>query len=228
MVFILVFLTVAVCIALNYFLQREERALKATEKKKKSPIFLSPDKALLPVKRKGERFYHPSHSWVQKEKDDIYYVGFDDLISFLFSDHIKLKNLPLIGASLPQGSPIWDVSVNGHHILQLAPVSGEVVDVNPACCLDMPLPSDQVEKSWILKIKAEHFIKDANNLMSDTQADIMNNSIRDEIFSKAVKGNYVNDGGKLAPEFVENMSEEDWHKFIQKYFPHQEKTITQY
>ncbi len=228
MVFILVLLTVAVFIAVDYFLRREDRALKETEKKKKAPIFLSPEKALLPVKEKGKRLYHPSHSWVQKEEDNLYYIGFDDLISFLFSDRVKLKDLPLIGTYLPQGCRIWEVAVNGHSISQLAPVSGEVVDVNPACCLDILLPSEQVEKSWILKVKANRFKEEVNNLISDTQAAMMNSVIRDEIFSQAVQGRYVNDGGKLAPEFIENMSEEKWREFIHNYFPYQEKTLNTY
>ncbi len=225
MVFILVLLTVAVFIAVDYFLRREERAIKQAEKKKKAPIFLSPEKALIPVKEKGARLYHPSHSWVQKGEENIYYIGFDDLISFLFSDQVKLKDLPLIGSYIPQGCRIWEVTINGHSISQLSPLSGKVVDINPACCLDIPLPSDQVEKSWILKVKADRFNEEANNLMSDTQASMMNSTIRDEIFSQAVQGHYVNDGGKLAPEFVEKMPEEEWKKFIHNYFPYQEKML---
>ena len=225
MVFLLVFLTVAVFITVDYFLRQEERAIEDAEKKKKSPIFLSPEKALLPVKENEKRLYHPSHSWVQEEDENYYYIGFDDLISFLFSSQVKLKNLPLVGTYIPQGCKIWDVSVNGHSISQLAPVSGEVVDINPACCLDIPLPSDQVEKSWIMKVKADRFREESNNLISFTQAAMINATIRDEIFSHAVQGHYVNDGGKLAPEFVEKMPEEEWKSFIHKYFPYQEKIL---
>ncbi|HID40008.1 MAG TPA: hypothetical protein EYP36_10910 [Calditrichaeota bacterium] len=53
MVFVFVLLTVAVFIAVDYFLRREERAIKKAEKKKKSPIFLSPEKALLPIRKRG-------------------------------------------------------------------------------------------------------------------------------------------------------------------------------
>ena len=70
MVFILVFATVFLLIAVDYFVRREERKEKEEGDKKRSPIFLAPEKALLPLEMTPDRAYHLSHTWVQHAGQD--------------------------------------------------------------------------------------------------------------------------------------------------------------
>ncbi|GEM_PF-2885066 len=219
MVFLLVFLTVTAAILANYLLHRENRLIKGKETTKKSPIFLSPDKALIPLVTNNKRFYHVSHSWITPSDEGYYYVGYDRLIPTIFSDKVHVKDLPLIGAQLQQGSKLWNVEASGKVISQGAPISGEVVDVNPACNMDIPLPSDQLEKSWILKMKSDMNKNEITNLMDDVQEQMYLNSLTEEIRQQADNGIYMNDGGRLSPNFIEKMDEESWWKFIEKFFP---------
>jgi glycine cleavage system H lipoate-binding protein len=219
MVFLLVFLTVAAAILVNYLLHRENRLIKEKETSKKSPIFLSPDKALIPLVTKNKRYYHVSHSWITPSDEGYYYVGYDRLIPTIFSDQVHVKDLPLIGTQLQQGSKLWDVEASGKSVSQGAPISGEVVDINPACNMDISLPADQLEKSWILKIKADKNSNEMTNLMDDVQERMYLNSLTEEIRLQADNGMYMNDGGKLSPDFVKNMDEETWENFIKKFFP---------
>lgn len=223
MVFLLLLLTAIIFLAVDLILRREDRAIKETEKSKRSPIFLSPEKALRPLGPEVERLYHLSHSWALSADKGYAYVGYDGFIPTIFSSDVKIQNLPAVGALIPQGTAIWKVQSDGHEITQLSPVSGEVVDVNPACKMGVPLPSDQLGKSWIVKIKPSEFLHESNNLMNHDQAMMMNTVLRDELLMSAHIGNYINDGGRIDPSFIKYLPEEEWDSIIHKFFPYMEK-----
>ena len=219
MVFMLFLLTAIIFLVVDFILRKEDRAVKENAKGKKSPIFLSPERALLPLGNEQNRLFHLSHSWVFPYKSDYAYVGFDNFIPTLFSSEIKLSLHSSVGDFVHQGSPIWNVKLNGHEITQLSPVSGEIVDINPACKMDIPLLSDQVEKSWILKLKSAQLPEEPNNLMNFNQANLMNTFLRDELYASAQKSHYINDGGRIDPAFITNLSEEEWDGIVRKFFP---------
>jgi glycine cleavage system H lipoate-binding protein len=220
MVFTLVLLTVLVFLAIDLLMRREERALKDIEKSDKSPIFLSPDKALIPVGNEMNRLYHLSHTWVVPSDQGYLYVGYDDFISCLFTDQVKVQQLPLVGSHITQGTKIWDVQLGEHSLSQLAPLSGKIVGINPACKMNLPLPSRQVEKSWILKIEADNLGSEGNNLLSHTQAAMLNTKLRDDLYQHAQQGHYLNDGGQIDPEFIKRMSDREWDQILHKFFPY--------
>ena len=222
MVFAMVLLTVLIFLGLDLILRREERVLKQKEKAEKSPIFLSPEKALLPVGNELNRLYHLSHTWVTPSDQGYMYIGFDNFISSIFTSEVRIQDLPLVGSYIVQGAKIWDVQLGGHKIAQLAPVSGKSIGINPACKMNLPLPSEQVEKSWILKIEAENLINESNNLLPYTQATRMNSQLRDELYLHAQQGHYLNDGGKIDPEYMMRLSDQEWEQLIRKFFSYHE------
>ena len=221
MVFVLVFLTAVVFIAGGILLRKEDKAMKEAAKSKKSPIFLSPEKSLLPVNIDDKKYYHLSHSWMAKSEDENVLVGYDNFISSLFSSDVKIQDVPLVGAHVSQGTKIWDVKQNGHYIEQLSPVSGEVVAVNPACFADISLDSTQVEKSWILKMKPDNIDFESNNLMKHSQAVVHNYALKDELIGMIHEEKYMNDGGQIDPDFMRKMPEENWNEIVEKFFPYQ-------
>jgi len=220
MVLLLLLTTVLIFLAVDYVLRREGREIKDVGKGKKSPIFISPERALLPVGNGRERLYHLSHSWLQPTENDFVYVGFDDFISYLFSTKITLGDLPLIGSHLPQGAKAWEVGLKQHKVSQLSPVSGKVVDINPACKMNLPLESKDVGKSWILKVKPDNLDREMHNLMNSEQVTIMNSALTDELLFNAQEGKYLNDGGAIDASFIEKMSTYEWQDFIRKFFPY--------
>ena len=220
MVLILLLATVLIFLAVDYVLRREGNEIKEAGKEKKSPIFISPERALLPVGEGKERLYHLSHSWLQPTENDYVYIGFDDFVSYLFSTNVTLADLPLIGTHLPQGAKAWEVGLKNHKVSQLSPVSGKVVDINPACKMNLPLASKDVSKSWILKVKPDSLDRERHNLMNHDQVAIMNSALTDELLFNAQEGHYLNDGGAIDPGFIEKMSTFEWQDFIRKFFPY--------
>jgi glycine cleavage system H lipoate-binding protein len=222
MVFVFVLLTLAIFLAVDFVLRKEGREIKEIGNEKRSPIFLSPEKALRPIENGTRRLYHLSHSWMLPAEGDYVYVGFDNFISTLFSSEVNVGDLPLVGAYLPQGAKIWDVGLNNHRISQLSPISGKVVDVNPACRMNVPIPSDQTERSWILKLAAKNLEMETKNLMKQNQAIMVNTALIDDLNMSALEGKYLNDGGKIDPSFIDSMPQERWDALVELFFPYQQ------
>ena len=82
------------------------------------------------------------------------------------------------------------------------------------------MPTSQVEKSWILKIKADTQKNEFHNLMNSEQTKLMNTVLKDELLITAQEANYLNDGGKIDPAFINNLSQEEWTKIVKKFFPY--------
>jgi glycine cleavage system H lipoate-binding protein len=220
MVFALVLLTLLILLAVDLILRREDLQLKNVEKTEKSPIFLSPEKALLPLGNEISRLYHLSHTWIIPSDQGYVFVGYDDFIVNLFTEEVKIEDLPLVGSNITQGTKIWDIKIGNHALTQLAPVSGKIIGINSACKMNLPLPSSQVEKSWILKIKADHLQDERNNLLSHPQAMILNTRLRDDLAIYAQQGHYLNDGGKIDPDYIKRMSDQEWNNLRQAFFPY--------
>ena len=223
MVFILVFATVFLLIAVDYFVRREEREEKEEGDKKRSPIFLAPEKALLPLEMTPDRAYHLSHTWVQHagQESDMVYIGMDEFVPKIMAADVIMRNLPTIGAHLPQGAPLWQIHLGGRYIEQLSPVSGTVADINPACRAGVPLPSEKMELSWIMKIKPDRLEQERYNLMNSEQASLLNTALSDALYLQAQQGPYLNDGGKLDPDFIARMEPSAWSEIIARFFPYQ-------
>jgi len=161
-------------------------------------------------------------SWILPSDGESLYVGLDNFVTAIFTSEIQIDDLPLIGTHVPQGTKIWNLKYGNRQIAQLAPVSGYVVDINPAFGMNIPLAANQIEKSWILKIRPEKLKEESNNLMKYNQAQLINTALKDEFFIYAQRGQYLNDGGQFDSEYLKNMSNGDWLDLIQRFFPYQE------
>jgi glycine cleavage system H lipoate-binding protein len=219
MVFVLVFLTVVFFITMDFFVKKKEKMIEEHEKRPKSPIFMSPEKALKPLGYPERRLFHRSHSWALPKENGGYYIGYDKFIPFIFADDVNVDSIPAIGTQIHQGEKIWDVRLNNRKVTQLSPISGEITDINPAFGIGVPLPSDEIEASWIIKVKPSGNQIEINNLLSSDQANIVNTALRDVISRDFHGTDFLNDGGQINPSFITNMKDEDWENFSRKFFP---------
>lgn len=208
-------------IVVDLILKKEDRSIKETDKSIKSPIFLSPEKALREIPNESDRRYHPSHSWVLRSTGDLYYAGYDKFITRVFPSDIRVSINPQIDEFVRQGEKIWSLHFNGHSITQLAPITGKIIDINPAFKMEMALPSEKIEKSWIVKMKAFDIINETNNLLNHDQASLVNNMLMDSVVMNAEKGHYLNDGGVIDPAYIKNMDDNEWKEFVDRFFPYQ-------
>ncbi len=218
MVLLLVLITIMVFLVVDYWLRKEDQTIGEQENVFASPIFLSPEKALQPVGELESRRYHPGHAWVMQGEGQEALIGFDNFISTLFPEEICIDKLPPRGTRVQQGTPICRIGLGKRQAPLLAPVSGEVVETNPACTVPIVLPTQKALHSWIIKIRPRHFHREVNNLLSPEQAAILNNRLRDDLYTHVIFGQYLNDGGTLSPNFVRELSEAQWQELLLRYF----------
>jgi glycine cleavage system H lipoate-binding protein len=220
MVIILMFFTVAVFITVGYFLNRENRIIAEKDKSRKTPIFMSPDKALLPLRANESRRFHVSHTWTQRSDGETIHVGFDGLIPYIFSGKINLEDLPQSGKYVNQGDRIWRIEQGKRSVYQAAPVSGIVAEVNPALSVGVPIESDRIQNSWIMKIEPVNGQDELKNLMNENQAALINRATRDQISEELHASAYMNDGGVIDANYLDSINTDDWDQFIRRHFPY--------
>jgi glycine cleavage system H protein len=107
--------------------------------------------------------YCPSHEWLRLE-GDIATVGISDHAQAELTDVVFVE-LPALGRSVDGGDPTAVVeSVKAASDIY-APVSGEVVEVNPEVEADPSLVNtDPYGKGWIFKLRVKN-ATDASTLM---------------------------------------------------------------
>lgn len=221
MVIALLVISVIIFVLLDLILRKEERKSKVSPEKQRAPIFLSPERSLTPLTSSGDRHFHPSHTWIQKGDTSTAFIGIDEFTSKLFSSTLKFENFPPHNSYIAQGSKIWEVKINGRKISQLSPVSGKIAEVNPACRMGIPLNSKDVANSWLVRIDSSTYDQDLKNLLTSDQAEIINSSLHEELILFAQKDHYLNDGGEVDPGFLKGIDDDEWQKFIRKFFPYE-------
>ncbi len=114
--------------------------------------------------------YHPGHSWMKTEADNLVSVGMDDFAQKLVGK-VEAVQLPPVGAKLGQGDKAWSLTVDSRPVSMLSPVDGEVVAVN-AEAMRSPdiLNQDPYGKGWLLKVRPARLAADERNLLSGTLA----------------------------------------------------------
>ena len=102
--------------------------------------------------------YTETHEWVKvNKKNKIVTIGITDYAVAQLSDLVHIE-LPESGDSLEAGQPFGEIeSVKAVSDL-FAPVTGDVVEVNPAVLGDLDiLGKDPFEDGWLLKIQTTDF-----------------------------------------------------------------------
>jgi len=109
MVVAIFIITLLLFIVGDLILRKENRRVYKAYKSRKTPIFISPERALLKIANETKRLYHLSHSWVVSALENHCYVGFDKFITAIFPSDIKIKVIPKIDSYIQQGAKIWEV-----------------------------------------------------------------------------------------------------------------------
>jgi len=110
--------------------------------------------------------YHRGHTWAFAEGNGVVRVGMDDFAQKLLGRPDAFR-LPSPGESVVQGEPAWSVNVDGHSIDLLAPVKGQVLEVNDLAFQDPEaVSSDPYGKGWLFKVRVEREASALKNLLN--------------------------------------------------------------
>jgi glycine cleavage system H protein len=100
-----------------------------------------------------ELFYHSEHAWVKKESDELVTVGMNEFYLKLAGDTTYI-DLPFEGDEVSQGETCGKIQSSKWVAKLVAPLSGEVVEVNSALEDDPTLMNkDPYDTGWVFKVK---------------------------------------------------------------------------
>ena len=217
MTVLLVVLTFAVFILLDYVVARHKAARPVT-----SPVSRTePTPLLEPVWVAGYQlpeslYYHRGHTWARALDADTVLVGLDDFARRLLGPAKGLK-LPAIGDWLRQGDKGFAVQVDGREAELVAPLEGEVLEVNPDLRHTPSLATgDPYGRGWVLKVRAANLAANLRNLLSGRLARRWMEDSREglELRLMALSGSVLQDGGEPMPDFARHLSTEDWKRLV--------------
>jgi glycine cleavage system H protein len=111
-------------------------------------------------------YYSKSHEWVKPLEDDVVLIGITDFAQSELGD-VVFVDLPEVGDNLTQEDEFGAVeSVKAASDL-IAPVSGEILEVNEDLVGEPELLNQDPYGNWLLKVKLENSDELANLLNSE-------------------------------------------------------------
>lgn len=169
MVALAVVLTLALCLAIDWWLGRRRPAAATSAP---LPAVAAPVPVLSGPAYAGgfqlheELSYHPGHAWALVEGPDRVRVGIDDFARRLIG-RVEGLELPPVGALLQQGKEAWVLRRGARCAGMLAPISGQVVEINRPLLADPSLVArDPYGAGWLLTVRTTELRPNLNNLLS--------------------------------------------------------------
>jgi glycine cleavage system H protein len=225
MTVLLVILTFALFIALDYVIElRKERKKETVHREEirvlREPAF-TPALAAEPVWVAGyqlpeELHYHRGHTWARLLSDDTALIGLDDFARKLIGP-AKAMTLPAEGTKVSQGDRGFRVVVNGKSADFLSPVDGQVLEVNPDLGAQPSLATDDpYGRGWVMKVRSSNLTKNLRNLLSGSLARSWIEDARRglDLQLMALSGSVLQDGGEPVADFARHLSEEEWKRLV--------------
>jgi glycine cleavage system H protein len=163
--------------------------------------------------------YHLGHMWVRPLSGDVVAVGMDDFARRLVGSAKNIA-LPEAGARLVAGRPAFRVASAGGDADLVAPLSGEVLEVNPRLGAQPTLATDEpYGRGWLVKMKSHDLASGLRNLMSGSLARRWTEDARGRLDMQlvALSGSVLQDGGEPVADFATHLPEEDWKRLVHEF-----------
>lgn len=214
MTVLFVILAVTSLITIDYFLNRRRKEQSLARKRENPLHFENIDG----VKISRQLYFHPLHTWVKQVDYQTAVVGIDDLARRL-AGHADRLLLPREGADVQAGLPCVGVG-NGSRITRfVTPLTGEIVEVNPALKEKPSLVfEDPYGKGWIFKIR--------NWQLQDQKRTLLNGSVISDWMRGAVQrmrfgfnGSqqvFAQDAGELCEDICSELDRFEWTRLVKE------------
>lgn len=173
--------------------------------------------------------FHQGHTWVRPAESEpgLLKVGIDDFAQKM-AGPMGFRNNPTVGAFIRQGERGWSLQDGEKSVDMLAPVSGEVVEVNVSLLAELEndarkigaLDSDPYGNGWILKVKPENFERERKGLLSGALARKWMEQVVGHLRSKINPelGAVMQDGGVPVSGMAKNINAEEWDLLLKEFF----------
>ncbi len=217
MVFVLVIATFALFIALNIIVRQRQAALLAKQSQQvdsKAPLPESQGD-LYPEKLHFSR----GHTWARVDKATVT-IGLDDFTQRFTGPLDAIETLK-VGDRVKKGKPIWTLKFGDKTIVQRAPVSGRVQQVNPDMLADPATANiSPYNQGWVLKILPESLHEEREVLLEQHEFMQWNDRIRNILLGGITPelGAVYADAGELRSGIGRNIKPEQWDELVEMLF----------
>ncbi len=170
--------------------------------------------------------FHPGHAWARLSNDDeVAVVGWDDFARRLIGPADGF-HLPEPGTHLTAGAPGWSVGAGGRELQMLAPVDGEVQEVNRDVLRDPALASrDPYGNGWLMRVRIPSREPVRRNLLGGRLARSWS-----ELAERALQGIAADapdaalgavlaDGGEPREGLARALAPDSWVEVVQQLLP---------
>ena len=173
--------------------------------------------------------FHQGHTWVRRdaEQPGMVLVGIDDFAQKL-AGPMRFTSRPAVGTFIKQGDRGWSLQAEGKTVDMLAPVSGEVVEVNTPLLNELDqqpqkgvfLNADPYESGWILKVKPENLERERKALLTGALARKWMEEVVEQLRSRMSPelGAVMQDGGVPVAGMAKNISTDAWDQLLKEFF----------
>ena len=164
-------------------------------------------------------YLHPGHTWVKIEEGSTVRVGLDDFAMRLLGPLDKI-DAPLMGKQMEQDRTDISLTRAGNDAKLLSPVSGVVMDINPALReRGSQSQEDAYSEGWILRLHCANLRQDLKNLMIGSQAGEFIDAEVDRLYQviEETAGPLAADGGYLGDDIFGNLPQIGWQQITQKF-----------
>jgi hypothetical protein len=102
----------------------------------------------------------------------------------------------------------------------LAPVEGEVVEINPALASDPDLCTrDPYGQGWVCRVRTANLASNVRNLLTGSLARRWTEDAREQLELRlmALSGSVLQDGGEPADDFADHLGPEEWRRLVARF-----------
>ncbi len=163
-------------------------------------------------------YYHRGHVWAAPENQNTIRVGLDDFAQKMLGKAQKIE-FPKIGEKITQGEKSLKLNIDNRNIDILAPVSGEVVEINQNAAKDPSIINQSpYEEGWLFKVRTNKLRRNFNNLFHDRLAKEWMHETAVEVSDLMSKepGLLLQDGGEVIPGFIKEIDPDNWDKLARR------------
>lgn len=165
-------------------------------------------------------FVHPGHTWVEVFEPSLVAVGADEFTKAVFGSVERLTP-PEPGSMIQQGGKAWGLKRGKRELVQTAPITGRVVEVNQNLINNPKLLSEKdPTKSWILKVQPTGLQRQLRNLIEGGTLSRWNQAVKEQLAAILGPAEFpvLQDGGEIASDLGNRLTDEQWGKVAKEFF----------
>ncbi len=220
MTVLLILMTFAVFIAIEYFLSQRQVTTPAAVAVQPARNLPAQPKLVAGFFLPEHVHYHPGHTWALAEGPQTVRIGWDDFAAKLMGP-IARVDLPRRGQWIRQGQKIVAVYRDGQKAELASPIEGMVSEVNDAVVRDPEIAlRDPYGEGWLLAVQSPDAKVNFRNLLHGAVAQRWMEEAVQRLLGRfpQLAGAVAQDGGVAVADLTKALPDADWGALTQEFF----------